>query len=139
MIRKATAVWNGTGKEGHGKLSTQSGVLNEIPYNFRKRFEDEPGTNPEELVAAAHASCFTMKLSFVLNEQGFTADHLETRCEITLEKGTITNSHLVLHGHVSGISQEQWEECVAKAKSECPISKLLNTNITSHAKLGHLA
>ena len=139
MIRKATAVWNGTGKEGNGQLSTQSGVLSNIPYNFRKRFEDEPGTNPEELVAAAHAGCFTMKLSFVLNEKGFTPDRLETRCEITFEGGTVTGSHLVVQGSVPNISQEQWDECVKKAEKECPISKLLNTNITSEAKLGQLA
>jgi lipoyl-dependent peroxiredoxin len=139
MIRKATAVWKGTGKEGNGHLSTQSGVLSNVPYNYRKRFEDEHGTNPEELVAAAHAGCFTMKLSFVLNEKGFTPDQLECRCEITLEKGTLTRSHLILHGHVPGISFEQWEECVEKAKSECPISKLFNTTITWEAKLGHLA
>jgi lipoyl-dependent peroxiredoxin len=139
MVRNATAVWNGTGKEGNGQLSTQSGVLSNIPYNFRKRFEDEPGTNPEELVAAAHAGCFTMKLSFVLNEKGFTPDRLETRCEITFEGGTITKSHLIVQGNVPNIDQAQWDECVKKAEKECPISKLLNTNITSEAKLGQLA
>lgn len=138
MIRNATAVWNGTGKEGNGQLSTQSGVLKDIPYNFRKRFEDEPGTNPEELVAAAHAGCFTMKLSFVLNEAGFTPDRLETRCEITFEGGAITKSHLIVQGNVPDIGQEKWDECVKKAEKECPISKLLNTNITSEAKLGLL-
>jgi lipoyl-dependent peroxiredoxin len=139
MIRKATAVWNGTGKEGNGQLSTQSGVLNGVPYNYKKRFENEPGTNPEELVAAAHAGCFTMKLSFVLNEKGVIADHLETRCEITFEGGAVTKSHLIVQGKVPGISQEQWDEAVQKAVKECPISKLLNTTITSEAKLGHLA
>lgn len=139
MVRNATAVWNGTGKEGNGQLSTQSGVLTNTPYNFRKRFEDEPGTNPEELVAAAHAGCFTMKLSFVLNEKGFTPDRLETRCEVTFEGGTVTKSHLIVQGNVPNISQEQWDECVKKAEKECPISKLLNTNITSEAKLGQLA
>jgi osmotically inducible protein OsmC len=138
MIRNATAVWNGSGKEGNGQLSTQSGVLNNIPYNFRKRFEDEPGTNPEELVAAAHAGCFTMKLSFVLGEKGFTPDRLETRCEITFEGGAVTKSHLVVQGSVPGISEEQWQEAVSKAEKECPISKLLNTTITSEAKLGQL-
>jgi lipoyl-dependent peroxiredoxin len=138
MIRNATAVWNGSGKEGNGQLSTNSGVLNNIPYNFRKRFEDEPGTNPEELVAAAHAGCFTMKLSFVLGEKGFTPDRLETRCEITFEGGAVTKSHLIVQGNVPNITEEQWQEAVTKAEKECPISKLLNTTITSEAKLGQL-
>lgn len=136
MVRQATAVWNGSGKEGNGQLSTQSGVLNQVPYNFRKRFEDEPGTNPEELVAAAHAGCFTMKLSFVLGEAGFTPDNLETRCEITFEGGVVKKSHLVVQGRVPGIEQGKWEECVKKAEQECPISKLLNTEISSEATLG---
>lgn len=138
MIRNATAVWNGSGKEGKGQLTTNSGVLNNIPYNFRQRFEDEPGTNPEELVAAAHAGCFTMKLSFVLGEKGFTPDRLETRCEITFEGGAVTKSHLIVTGNVPNINEEQWQEAVAKAEKECPISKLLNTTITSEAKLGQL-
>lgn len=138
MIRNATAVWNGAGKDGNGQLSTNSGVLNNVPYNFRKRFEDEPGTNPEELVAAAHAGCFTMKLSFVLGEKGFTPDRLETRCEITFEGGAVTKSHLIVQGNVPGISEDQWQEAVKKAEKECPISKLLNTTITSEAKLGQL-
>ena len=112
--------------------------MNNIPYNFRKRFEDEPGTNPEELVAAAHAGCFTMKLSFVLGEKGFTPDRLETQCHITFEGGAVTKSHLVVQGNVPGINEEQWQECVTKAEKECPISKLLNTTITSEAKLGQL-
>ena len=94
MIRHASAVWNGSGKEGKGTLSSQSGVLQETQYAFNTRFENGNGTNPEELVAAAHAGCFTMKLSFVLGEAGFTPDRLETKCEITFENGTITKSHL---------------------------------------------
>lgn len=135
MIRNATAVWNGSGKEGSGKLSTESNVLNETSYNFRKRFENEPGTNPEELVAAAHAGCFTMKLSFVLGEAGFTPDNLQTRCEITFEGGSITKSHLVVEGKVPGIDEQKFQEAVKKAEQECPISKLLNTSISSEAKL----
>jgi len=135
MVRHATAVWNGSGKEGNGHLSTQSGVLQETQYSFSTRFADGKGTNPEELVAAAHAGCFTMKLSFVLNEKGFTAERLETRCEVTFENGSVTRSHLVLTGSVPGISQEQWEECVRNAEQNCPISKLLNTEIPSAATL----
>lgn len=135
MIRNATAVWNGTGKDGNGKLTTPSNVLNNTPYNYRMRFENEPGTNPEELVAAAHAGCFSMKLSFVLNEKGFTPDSLQTKCEITFENGSVTQSHLIVEGKVPGISNEQFQECVKNAEQNCPISKLLNTNITSTATL----
>ncbi|HVK96655.1 MAG TPA: OsmC family protein [Flavisolibacter sp.] len=135
MKRNATAVWNGSGKEGKGQLSTSSNVLSNIPYNFRQRFEDEPGTNPEELVAAAHAGCFTMKLSFVLGEAGHTPESLETRCEITFENGSVTNSHLIVSGKVPGISKEKFEECVKSAEENCPISKLLNTTISSEATL----
>lgn len=136
MIRNATAVWNGSGKEGNGHLSTQSGVLQETQYSFGSRFAEGIGTNPEELVAAAHAGCFTMKLSFVLNEKGFTADRLETKCEVTFENGAVTKSHLTLHGTVPGISEEQFQEAVKEAEANCPISKLLNTEISSEAKLG---
>ncbi|OLY91271.1 osmotically inducible protein OsmC [Cnuella takakiae] len=136
MIRNATAVWNGSGKEGNGHLSTQSGVLKETQYSFNTRFADGIGTNPEELVAAAHAGCFTMKLSFVLNEKGFTADRLETKCEVTFENGAVTKSHLILQGTVPGISEEQFGEAVKEAEANCPISKLLNTQISSEAKLG---
>lgn len=135
MVRNATAVWNGSGKEGSGKLSTESNVLNETSYNFRKRFENEPGTNPEELVAAAHAGCFTMKLSFVLGEAGFTPDSLQTRCEITFEGGSITKSHLIVEGKVPGISEQQFQDAVKNAEQNCPISKLLNTSISSEGKL----
>ncbi|MCW3075358.1 MAG: peroxiredoxin [Flaviaesturariibacter sp.] len=136
MIRNATAVWNGSGKEGTGTLSTQSGVLDGTQYSFNTRFAEGKGTNPEELVAAAHAGCFTMKLSFVLNEAGFTADKLETRCDITFENGSITKSHLTVSGTVPNVSQEQWDAAVKNAEENCPISKLLNTAISSEAKLG---
>lgn len=135
MKRNATAVWNGTGKEGNGHLSTQSGVLSQSQYSFNTRFADGIGTNPEELVAAAHAGCFSMKLSFVLNAAGFTADTIETRCEITLENGAITESHLNVKATVPGISAEKFTECVLDAKANCPISKLYNTNITHEAVL----
>ena len=136
MIRHATAVWKGSGKEGSGTLSTQSGVLENTQYSFNTRFAEGNGTNPEELVAAAHAGCFTMKLSFVLNEGGFTADQLETRCEITFENGSVTKSHLILKGTVPNIDEAKWSEAVKKAESECPISKLLKTEISSEATLG---
>lgn len=135
MVRNATAVWNGSGKEGNGTLTTQSGVLDGTQYSFNTRFADGKGTNPEELVAAAHAGCFTMKLSFVLNEGGFTADKLETRCDITLDNGSITKSHLTVTGTVPNISQEQWDAAVKNAEANCPISKLYNTEISSEAKL----
>jgi osmotically inducible protein OsmC len=138
MKRNATAVWNGTGKEGTGNLTTQSTLLNKAQYSFNTRFADGIGTNPEELVAAAHAGCFSMKLSFVLNAAGFTADEINTKCEITLDPaaGAITESHLIIAAKIPGISQEQFDAAVADAKANCPISKLLNANITHEAVLG---
>ena len=136
MVRNATAVWNGSGKEGKGRFSTSSGLFKDIPYNFRQRFENEPGTNPEELIAAAHASCFSMKLSFVLGEAGFTPDSLETKCDVTFEGGAVTKSHLTVKGKVPGISKEQFDEAVKKAEQTCPISKLLKTEISSEGTLG---
>lgn len=130
MKRKATAVWNGSGKEGSGHLTAQSGVLKNTQYSYTSRFEEGIGTNPEELVAAAHAGCFSMKLSFVLGAAGFTPDEIHTDCTITLENGTITESHLVLKAKVPGITKEKLEECANDAKENCPISKLLNANIT---------
>ena len=130
MKRKATAVWKGSGKEGGGHLSTQSSVLNKTQYSFNSRFAEGIGTNPEELIAAAHAGCFTMKLSFVLGEAGFTPQELTTECTITLEEGTITQSQLVLKAKVPGISKEKFDACTNDAKANCPISKLLNTNIS---------
>jgi len=135
MKRHATAVWQGTGKEGKGNLTTQSTTLNKTQYSFSSRFEDGVGTNPEELVAAAHAGCFTMKLSFVLNAAGFTADEIETRCDITLADGSITESHLNVKATIPGINEEQFAAAVADAKANCPISKLYNTNITLESVL----
>lgn len=135
MVRNATAVWNGSGKEGKGQITTDSKVLNNTPYNYKQRFENDPGTNPEELVAAAHAGCFTMKLSFVLGEMGITPDKLETKCEITFEGGTVKKSHLNVTGTVPGISKEKFEEAVKNAEQNCPVSKLLNTEISSQASL----
>lgn len=135
MKRNATAVWNGSGKEGHGHLTTQSTVLQQTQYSFNSRFAEGVGTNPEELVAAAHAGCFTMKLSFVLGGMELTPESLETTCTITLDNGTITNSHLVVTGKVPGATAEQFAAAVKDAEVNCPISKLYNCNITSEATL----
>jgi lipoyl-dependent peroxiredoxin len=135
MVRQATAVWNGSGKEGSGHLTTKSKALNEVQYSFLSRFENGEGTNPEELVAAAHGGCFTMKLSFILGEAGFTPQSLETSCEITFENGTVSKSHLTTKGKVPGIEKEKFDECVERAAKECPISKLLNTSISAEGTL----
>lgn len=135
MKRNATAVWNGTGKEGSGHLTTQSTTLNKTQYSYNSRFAEGVGTNPEELVAAAHAGCFTMKISFLLNAAGFTADEIETRCDITVADGAITESHLNVKAKVPGVSQEQFDAIVADAKTNCIISKLLTANITHEAVL----
>lgn len=130
MRRTATAFWQGTGKEGNGHLTTQSTVLNKSQYSFNTRFADGIGTNPEELIAAAHAGCFTMKLSFNLSGAGFVPTSLETQCAITLDNGSITKSELTLNAVVEGVSAEQFAELVADAEKNCPISKLLNTAIS---------
>jgi len=135
MKRTSTANWRGTGKDGKGTLSSASTVLNNTQYSFNSRFAEGVGTNPEELIAAAHAGCFAMKLSFSLNEAGFTADDLTVSCTITLDNGAITESHLNLKGKVPGISKEKFDACTADAKANCPVSKLLNTKITLEAAL----
>ncbi len=135
MKRTATAKWNGTGKEGTGNLNTQSGVLNNAQYSFKTRFADGIGTNPEELMAAAHAGCFTMKLSFVLGAAGFTPEELETECAIDLTDGVIRSSHLTVKGKVPGITAEKFQECVADAKANCPVSKAYNMEISAEASL----
>lgn len=135
MKRNATAVWNGSGKEGKGVLTTQSGTLNQTQYSYKSRFEEGVGTNPEELVAAAHAGCFNMKLSFVLGEAGFTPESLETTAQVTLENGAVTSSHLVLKAKVPGISKEAFDKAADDAKANCPISKLLTAEITLDKEL----
>jgi osmotically inducible protein OsmC len=135
MKRKATAIWNGSGKEGKGTLSTQSTVLEKTQYSFNTRFADGKGTNPEELIAAAHSGCFSMKLSFVLNEAGFTADEINTECAINFENGVITESFLKVQAKVPGITKEKFDACADDAKQNCPISKLLNTSIKMEASL----
>lgn len=135
MKKSATAIWKGTGKEGGGKLTTQSGVIKNKKYDFRSRFDDGTFTNPEELVAAAHAGCFSMKLSFVVEAAGFKPGKIETTCTITLDNGAITESHLMVTAKVPRMKAEKFAECAADAKANCPISKLLNTNITMEASL----
>lgn len=140
MIKKhGSAVWQGGIKDGKGAISTESGALDSHYYGFATRFEGVKGTNPEELLAAAHAGCFTMALSLILGEAGLRADNLETRAEVTLSKDddgfTITAVHLVLKGSVPGATPEQFAELAGKAKTGCPVSKLFNAQITLDASL----
>jgi osmotically inducible protein OsmC len=134
MKRNATAQWQGDLKAGKGAISTDSGVLNKTQYSFSTRFENGVGTNPEELLAAAHAGCFTMALSAQLGTLGLTPESLETKCTITLDKVAdgfaITESHLDLKARVPGATREQFDTAVNNAKSGCPVSKLYKTNIT---------
>lgn len=136
MKRTATANWKGTGKEGKGTLSAQSGVIHNARYSSGSRFEEEVGTNPEELIAAAHAGCFSMKLSYILNAAGFTPDNIDTTCTVTIENGTITGSHLDVTATVPEIDAVKFEACVNEAKLTCPVSKALSTNVTMEARLG---
>ena len=137
MKRHATAVWNGTGKEGKGTLTTQSTTLQDTQYSFKSRFEEGTGTNPEELVAAAHAGCFSMKLSFNISAENITPESIETKATVNLnpEKGAIDNIHLIVKVKAEGLSKEKFDELVADAKADCPISKLLNTDITLESEL----
>src|SRR5216684_6723437 len=139
MKRTASAVWTGDLKQGEGTLSTQSGVLKDTPYSFSTRFENGIGTNPEELIAAAHAGCFSMALSGQLGNANLTASEIATTATVTLEKGAagfaVTKVHLVVEADVPGASQEQFATAAAAAKAGCPISKLLNAEITMEARL----
>jgi osmotically inducible protein OsmC len=139
MIRKATAVWRGTGRDGNGDLSTDSGVLAKTPYSFKTRFEDEKGTNPEELIAAAHAGCFTMALAFQLQTAGFTPTELSTVAAISLDREgqgfRITRSALTLRATVPGIDAAAFATMAETAEKNCPVSKVLNAEITLDAKL----
>ncbi|HOY17218.1 MAG TPA: OsmC family protein [Haliscomenobacter sp.] len=128
--RSATARWEGSGKTGNGIMSTQSTVLHDAQYSYNTRFEDGIGTNPEELIGAAHAGCFSMKLAFVLQAAGFTADSIETKASVVLESGSITTVQLETSVKVPGVSLAQLEEFTADAKANCPVSKLLNAEIT---------
>lgn len=133
--RNATAVWSGSGKEGTGKLTTQSTTLNDTQYSYKSRFEEGVGTNPEELIAAAHAGCFAMKLSFVLGAAGFTPESLEATATVSLDNGAITGSHIVLKAKVPGIDAAQFDTCAKEAKETCPVSKALNLDISLDASL----
>jgi lipoyl-dependent peroxiredoxin len=134
MKTHGSAVWQGGLKDGKGAISTKSGALKEYPYGFASRFEGRPGTNPEELIGAAHAGCFTMALSLILSEAKLVAERMETTAEVTLEKladgFAITAVHLTLKAKVPGADQARLEELAAKAKAGCPVSKLLNAKIT---------
>ena len=136
MKRTATAVWNGSGKNGKGRLTTQSNAISDTQYSYNTRFEDGVGTNPEELIAAAHAGCYTMKLSFVLGAAGFEPESIETSCAITLDNGAITTSDLTVKAKVPGIDESKFRECAEDAKENCPVSKVLNLSINLEASLG---
>jgi len=139
MIRKATAVWRGDGRTGTGALTTQSGVLSDQPYGFKTRFENEPGTNPEELIAAAHAGCFSMALAFGLQGAGFTPEEIRTEAAVTLEPDgdgfKISRSALTLRAKVPGIDAARFAEIARSAETGCPISKVLSAEIALDAQL----
>ena len=139
MTTFGTAKWQGGLKDGIGAISTKSGALNAYPYGFAARFEGKPGTNPEELIGAAHAGCFTMALSLILGEAGFTAEQMDTKAEITLAKQddgfAITKSALTLRAKIPGIDNAKFQELTAQAKAGCPVSKLLKAEITLDAAL----
>lgn len=137
MKRKATAVWNGTVKEGSGKITTQSKVLDASPYSFQTRFEEKQGTNPDELLASSHAGCFVMALSMMLGESGFTPDSLEATATVTMDtdKLELTESHLKLKASIPGIDKNKFLEVANAAKENCPISKALSIKVTLDAEL----
>ena len=134
-----SAKWQGGIKDGKGAISTRSGALKDYPYGFASRFEGKPGSNPEELIGAAHAACFTMALSLILGEAKLTAEQMETSADVTLEKQgdgfAITSVHLTLNAKIPGADKAKFEELAGKAKAGCPVSKLLNTKITLNATL----
>jgi osmotically inducible protein OsmC len=139
MKTSGSAVWTGGIKDGRGAISTASGALQAAPYGFSSRFEGKPGTNPEELIGAAHAGCFTMALSLILGEAGLTAEKMETKAEVTLDKVadgfSISAIHLDLQAKIPGADKAKFEELANKAKLGCPVSKLFNANITLTATL----
>jgi osmotically inducible protein OsmC len=139
MIKNASAVWRGGIKDGGGTISTETGVLKEAPYGFKSRFENGPGTNPEELIGAAHAGCFSMALSLMLGEAGLKPEQIDTKAAVTLDKVgdgfEITASHLTVVARIPGADQAKFMEIANKAKAGCPVSKLMKANITMDAKL----
>ena len=139
MIRKANAVWRGTGRDGTGGLTTDSGVLSSTPYSYKTRFESEPGTNPEELIAAAHAGCFTMALAFALQQAGLTAEELRTEAAVSLEPDgagfKISRSALTLRAKIPGVDAAKFQELAKGAEQNCPVSKLMKAEITLDAVL----
>jgi osmotically inducible protein OsmC len=135
MKKSSTAIWKGPGKTGKGILNSQSGVLSKVPYSYHSRFEEGNETNPEELIAAAHAGCFSMKLSFLLGEQGFTPDWIETMATVILQNGAITGSHLNVRAKVPGMTKEEFNKCAQESKTKCPVSKALNLTITMKCEL----
>ena len=140
MNKFASAHWEGDIKKGKGTISTQSGALKEQPYGFNTRFEDEPGTNPEELIGAAHAGCFSMAFSLELGNAGYTADSIDTKAKVTLDKDgdgfSITKIHLDMNARIPGIDDAEFQKIAKGAKEGCPVSKVLNADITLDAKLG---
>ncbi|MEO8838845.1 MAG: OsmC family protein [Herbaspirillum sp.] len=139
MSKHASAIWKGSLKDGGGTISTETGVLNNAPYGFKSRFENGPGTNPEELIGAAHAGCFSMAFALMLSGAGLTPEKIETHAAVTLEKDgegfTITSSHLTVTAKIPGIDQAKFDEIANQAKAGCPVSKLFNAKITMDAKL----
>jgi osmotically inducible protein OsmC len=139
MTTFGTAHWEGGLKDGKGRISTKSGAITDAPYGFASRFEGKPGTNPEELIGAAHAGCFTMALSLILGESGFTAEAMDTKSEITLEKKddgfAITKAHLTLKAKIPGIDEAKFKELAGKAEKGCPVSKLMKAEISLDASL----
>ena len=139
IVKSGSAVYKPLGKKGKGSISTQTGALSNQPYGFNTRFEDEKGTNPEELIGAAHASCFTMALSFALSDAGYDDGELNTTAKISLEKNDdsfeITQSALSLDAEVEGITEDEFEKIAQEAKENCPVSQLLNANITLEYRL----
>lgn len=135
MIRKGSAVWKGDLKTGNGELSVSSGAFTSLPYSFKTRFEGEPGTNPEELIAAAHASCFSMALGAQLGERGIVPEKIETEAQITFENLTLTKSHLVVNVTAPGADKALFDEAAKAAEAGCPISKVLKLEISMEANL----
>ncbi|WP_413578206.1 OsmC family protein [Bdellovibrio sp. HCB290] len=139
MERKANVVWRGNLQQGQGEISTESGVMNKVPYSLMRRFGNDPGTNPEELIAAAHSSCFTMALAAALTQQNFTPESLQVSASVSIEKNgadwVITHSNLVLHAKIPGIDSNKFKSIAEDAKNNCPVSRLLDTEISLEANL----